>query len=910
MPRIPDDDLDGLKRNTDLAALVRAHGVELKKHGSRDLAGRCPFHVEKTASFIVTPAKNLFHCLGCGAAGGPIDFVMQAEGLTFRAAVDRLLARGPVRRAGNDGAPKGGGAAAGAGAAPLLPEERAQVLLERVVTIYAQTFAETSAGRDYLAARGLGDLGLLGRHRAGFADGRLARLLPTAGNVRAELRALGVLLDEAGRERFAGCVVFPVCDDSGRIVTLYGRSTATAAGAEPPAPGSGVPRGKRHVYLPDRPQGLWNAAVLKSSPQVVLVESVLDALSVATAGVGNVVAIQGTNGLSDADLATLRAQGVQRVTLLLDGDAAGRAATERLKEKLAGFAVDTLTLPEGEDPNSYLVKHGAAALAGRVADPAPADARASGGAAALPPRPVASDGSFVLTCGLRRYDVRGLEKTARALKATVRVERAGKLHVDTLDLYSARARRQLALDLVRILEEAADTIEADLIKLLTACETHAERRAAHGGAPDSGSGAEAPALSAQDRAEGEAFGRDPQLIERILADYAALGLVGERANKLLLYLTMTSRKMAQPLALLNLASSGAGKTTLQDGAVRLCPPEDLVKLTSLSGKALFYKERTSLKHKVLALEEGDGVQDAMYALRNLISAGELITESTIKDPATGKLVTMTNKVEGPTAVLLTTTNPEIDPETKSRFFVTSVDESKAQTQAILAAQRRRHTLAGRTAAAAVAALVRRHHAFQRLLQPLSVVNDYADQLTYGDDRLPGRRDQPKYLALIEAIAFLRQMQKPHQTLPGGQPYVEVDRADIRLANELATELLGHSLDELSRPAYELLLLLDKMRIAWVQAHGGRPGNDGAQRMGAGPAGFSFSRRQVREFSGWAHHRVHRYMAELLALEYVASEGSRLGCVQRHQLLWEGEGRDGARFLLGLRSPDELRERAA
>jgi hypothetical protein len=88
-----------------------------------------------------------------------------------------------------------------------------------------------------------------------------------------------------------------------------------------------------------------------------------------------------------------------------------------------------------------------------------------------------------------------------------------------------------------------------------------------------------------------------------------------------------------------------------------------------------------------------------------------------------------------------------------------------------------------------------------------------------------------------------------------------------------------------------------MRIAWVQAHGEK-------------APFYFSRRQVREFSGWAHHRVHRYMAELLALEYVASEGSRLGCVQRHQLLWEGEGRDGARFLLGLRSPDELRDRAA
>ncbi len=154
---------------------------------------------------------------------------------------------------------------------------------------------------------------------------------------------------------------------------------------------------------------------------------------------------------------------------------------------------------------------------------------------------------------------------------------------------------------------------------------------------------------------------------------------------------MTSRKMPRPLAVLNLASSGAGKTALQDAALAFCPPEDLVKLTSLSGKALFYKERDSLKHKVLALEEGDGVSEAMYALRNLISAGELVTESTIKDPASGRLVTMTNKVEGPAAVFLTTTHPETDAETKSRFFVTSVDEGRVQTEAILAFQRRRRT---------------------------------------------------------------------------------------------------------------------------------------------------------------------------------------------------------------------------
>lgn len=123
------------------------------------------------------------------------------------------------------------------------------------------------------------------------------------------------------------------------------------------------------------------------------------------------------------------------------------------------------------------------------------------------------------------------------VKATVRIEHAGKLHVDTLDLYSVRARRQLALDLPRILEESADTIDADLIKLLGACETHAERPAA------SASDGAVIVMTDADRHEGEALGRDPKLVEIILGDYERCGLVGEPANKLLCYLAMTSRKL-------------------------------------------------------------------------------------------------------------------------------------------------------------------------------------------------------------------------------------------------------------------------------------------------------------------------------------------------------------------------------
>src|SRR5271154_7380651 len=96
MPRIPENEIERIKREIDLVALVRSKGIELKRHGGKDLAGRCPFHEDDTASFIVTPVKNLWHCMGCGKGGSVIDFAMAYDGLSFRHAFE-VLARGDLK---------------------------------------------------------------------------------------------------------------------------------------------------------------------------------------------------------------------------------------------------------------------------------------------------------------------------------------------------------------------------------------------------------------------------------------------------------------------------------------------------------------------------------------------------------------------------------------------------------------------------------------------------------------------------------------------------------------------------------------------------------------------------------------------------------------------------------------------
>lgn len=916
--KFDNDDLERLKKNISIEELCRSRGIALEKKGARDFVGKCPFHKDEKPSFVVSPEKNLFHCMGCDAGGSVIDLVMKLDGLDFRQAVDKLLTASPAIRRAADLPPK---------SKPPLPAPRARLLLERVVTIYARTFAEVPDGRKYLEGRGITDGGLFIQHRTGFSNGTLVNLLPKEGQLKEELKTLGILLDN-GHERFAGCVVFPVLDADGQITTLYGRYTGEGS--------------KRHVFLPDRSTGLWNVAAVKTYSEIILVESVIDGLSVMMAGQRNVIAIQGTNGLDEADIKTLKSHGVQAVTLLLDGDEPGGKAVARLRPQLeaASLVVTVKALPAEHDPNSYLAGKGSEELARFLSSAAwtpaemPAAAkhfnpeeqataadstRARGETLSVPSGtssstetqpsagPVAAENGnglrsggdgFTVAYGVRRYRIMGLEKGPRKLKATVRIEHAGKLHVDTLDFYSARSRGILAMDLCRIYEETPETIESDLQRLLVECEKHQ---------PNAAAGAEkAPAelLSARDREQAEVFGRSPDLERRILADFETCGLIGEENNKLLGYIAMTSRKRDVPLSMLILSSSGAGKTALQDAVCAFCPPEDLVKLTALSGKALFYKEQMSLKNKVLALAEGDGAEEASYAIRNLISARELVSESTIKDLATGRLTTMENKVEGPSSVFLTTTNPEVDPETKSRFWVTSVDESREQTRKILAFQRQRHLSDGLSDSAELDAILKKHQNFQRLLKPLAVKNPYASQLTYGDDRLQGRRDQPKYLNLIKSVAFLRQMGKEvfHEQKNGRTvPFILVDKTDITLANRLAHEILGHSLDELSRPGRDLLLLVEELAGQRLKEQQKRD-KDAKGRT----TDIPFSRRDLREFTGWTNTRLHIHLKELVDFEYIVIEAGRNGQPYRYRLAWEGQGKDGRRFMLGLTDPENLK----
>ncbi len=886
-------DLARLKQSIDLVAVVRSRGVKLAKQG-KDYVGLCPFHQEKTPSFHVTPSKNLFHCLGCHAGGSVIDFVMRQDGLTKSEAIAWLKA--------NSGATFAAAAATSATepAAPakILRPEDAAALLERVVSFYSRTLRQDEAGLSYWRTRKLSGA-TLEAFRAGYANGTLHQALPKSGDIVEHLKTLGVL-NAKGQEHFRGCVTVPIFDAAGTVAGIYGRKAG-------PSPNAAAPQ---HLYLPGKHRGVWNSPAAKLHQTLLITEAILDGMSLWQAGFKNVIALYGANGWTDDHERLLRENNTTEIYLCLDNDKAGQEATAKLKDEILPPLVKQIHViqwPEGvKDANEFFASRSPAdfeALVEAVNPPA-AEARRETPLSADTEKIEMTPDGFIACYDNRSYQLRAIERQgASRLRATVKAvsgeaANAGRFHIDTVDFYLSRSRRLFIGETARLFRTTLEVTEADVNRLISQVEAYAQKQL-------EGTQNQTVLVSDTDKAEALKLGKHPDLAGEILRDMEKLGLIGEAGNKLIGYLTMTSRKMPDPLALLTLSGSGSGKSHLQDTILCLCPDEELIKLTSLTDRALFYKGEDSLRHKVLAVEELAGAQGADYAIRNLISAKKLVIESTIKNPLTGKLETQVNTVNGPTAVFQTTTNPRTDAETRSRFVVISVDESPEQTRAILAAQRQSHTREGWRQRLAREAILKRHQAFQRLLKPLKVINPFEPLLDYPEEHLSVRRDQPKYLNLILAVTFLYQLQRPvHHDAELGD-YIETTLDDIAIANDLAHELFGHSLDDLSRPGRELLrLIADYMAKKSGSATGPKVGAGSAMASGAA----TFNRRELREAFKWGDTRLRTHLDELVEMEYVVPLSGRFGQTYQYRLVYEPTDEPG-RFLPGLKSVEQLRREA-
>jgi DNA primase catalytic core len=311
----------------------------------KDRHGRCPFHEDREASLVVTPTRNLWHCFSCQIGGGPIDWMMQSKGISFRHAVE-LLREGEIDLlAARYGAVR-------VLAAPVRFDADDAALLTETIGYCHERLKQSPEALTYLAKRGIHDPALIERFQLGFADRTLGLRLPeknrkAGADIRGRLQKLG-LYRESGHEHFNGSLVIPIIAPTGEITEVYGRKITE--GLRPGTP--------NHLYLPGPHRGVWNESVLADVNEIILCETLIDAMTFWCAGYRNVIASYGIEGFTADHLAAFQRHGTMRVLIAYDRDEAGDRAAEKLATQLTAAGLDCYRnlFPKSMDANEYALK--------------------------------------------------------------------------------------------------------------------------------------------------------------------------------------------------------------------------------------------------------------------------------------------------------------------------------------------------------------------------------------------------------------------------------------------------------------------------------------------------------------------------------------------------------------------------
>jgi len=960
MARIPQEELEQLKAQIDLVALVQSKGVELKKHGA-DLVGHCPFHDDRTPSLVVTPGKNLWHCLGaCQIGGSVIDWVMKCNQVSFRHAVE-LLRSGDAKILLTSKKPTGYKSRVRKLPPPVDSDASDQALYKQVLGYYQESLKGAPEALSYLAARGIESTEAIEKFQLGFANRTLGLRLPPnhcvdGAKIRSRLTKLGIYR-ESGHEHFNGSIVFPVISLDGKVTEIYGRKIT-------PKLRPGTPY---HTYLPGPHRGIWNPECV-SGGEVILCEALIDALTFWVHGFKNVTASYGVEGFTDEHLRAFIDGGVRKVLIAYDRDEAGDNAAIRLSKLLLGegIACSRVLFPKGMDANEYACKMKPPAQALRVcleaADPlgkpvqkkapeplpeAKAEAwvippkreatpvipleMASPSLAAAPAVPelfaqltkdtaptepsapaVREDekpkaapvdvpteikGEDVLIrLGEREYRVRGLQKNLSYEVMKVNVRVAVGLKYHVDQLDLYQAKARVAY-IHAAHEELGIVHEVIKRDLGRVLFRLEELQDEHiRRALEGGKAKKEVELEDHERAAALALLRGPDLLQTILDDFGRCGVVGEEVNKLVGYLAAVSRKLEEPLAIIIQSSSAAGKSSLMEAVLAMMPEEDKVKYSAMTGQSLFYMGEKDLKNKILAIAEEQGATQASYALKLLQSEGEISIASTGKDSNTGRLITHQYRVEGPVMIFLTTTAIEIDEELLNRCIVLTVNETREQTRAIHELQRKGQTLEGLLLRQEREHVLTLHRNAQRLLRPLWVVNPYASRLTFLDSRTRTRRDHIKYLTLIRTIALLHQHSR--ETKWTSHRGKPIEYIEVKPQDIEIANRLCHQV--LGRSLDELPPQTRKLLTLVCEMVEEERAKAGVERKD-----YRFTRRQVRAHTGWSDFQVQVHMNKLVALEYVLTHRGGRGQSFVYELLFDGKTAAGTQVLMGLIDPTTL-----
>jgi DNA primase len=813
----------------------------------------CPFHNDKTPSLQIYPATNTYCCFSsnCNAGtGDAIQFIQLKEKCTKHDAL--VKATEMVEGVGQKGEGKP------AAAKLFIAENNIDkiAVLTKFFSYYKQGLPRSKKAVDYLASRCIDYKITETAFNSGGLHGEVKH-----NNLIESMVRFGLLkqLPAKGYSAWAkDCIIFPLKNQEGKIISLYGRSTAPSN-----SPGGGEPaNASRHFYLNNR-EGLYPGYPSLQTKKLILTESIIDAASLLQqkeiTEQYTVLSLYGTNGLTEEHQTAIAAlPQAEEIILMLDADEAGEAAISKHAHTLRSIhphiRITCTSLPAGEDINSVLCTHDDASVLQNIIEQ-----RKDFSFSIEKEKPE----QLITTATVSKLDTRntelliydncelyfeilgGIKITGLdRMKVTLKVQHKEKVNHPqwySIDLYNQVQREQTINNVAETLELSTQQTTNTFINLITELESHRIKKI--------------EALQPKEKQQHEMTAaarqtainelKKEKLIERHNKMIGLTGIVGEEKNRMVAYLIYTMRKQQNPLHVMFLGASGSGKTYLQEKISELIPDEDKIEITQITENALYYFKQHELQYKLIIFEDLDGALQVFYPLRELQTKRKISKTVTLKD-SKGNLKTITIVVEGPVCISGCTTKEKIYEDNANRCILLYIDMSKDQDKKIM--EYHAAVESGDIDQEKENQYKELFKNIQRVLRPIQVNNPYSKFITLPEAVFRPRRTITLLRGFIKAIAFYSQYQREVKKDKHGQLYIDVTYEDIEQGFYYMKDVLFSKSDELTKATREFF---EKLKEYTKQN-----------------SLTSFKTQDIRKLFRMEPRTIQRYMKELSQYSYI------------------------------------------
>ncbi|ALO13798.1 DNA primase [Salinivirga cyanobacteriivorans] len=817
--QIPD-----IKKRLPIMSVLAHYGIKMNKNDHII----CPFHKDDKPSCKIYTDTNTYNCFGCRKTGDVIQFIQDKENCNKHAAlkIATELANGGTTENNQNTEVMG----ISSGKASVKEAENFAELFNR----QKDGLPRSHKAQEYLKNRGLEQL-----QEVGYNSG-------------------------VNWKKLKQCITFPLKDKSGNIVSLYGRRITESNGYN-------AEFGK-HYYTENR-KGLYPGCPDANTETLIITEAIIDCASLqlvinneqlAMKGI-SVLTAYGTNGLTAEHIEAIKQlKNLQEIIFFFDGDIAGKEGIIKSTEKLQHLKckITAVPTPDGEDVNSMFITYGKEAILQLIEERQPANPesnQSSGNQINIPievqTQCIASQrlktdlpNKIIHQTPTARYIIKGtLPKTFDRMLVSLDVQ-----HLETaikyrcrLDLYEEKQTRKEAREASEKLDLRSDLVENDLSELTDLLEEYRDNQLQQITEENSND----KALRLPEQAKCKAFLQKEDLIQNLNELIGQSGIVGEENNRLFLFIIGTSHKMKDTLHALIQGSSGSGKTHLLSKIAALMPSERVVKFTRVTENSFYNYDEYYFQGKLVCLEDIDGLkEEALFAWRELIS-NEQLSSSTSQKDENGNIRSAQRIVRGPMASICATTHGQIYEDNMSCMFIVAVDESSEQTQKIMNYQ-------SKTASGTIEKKleVEAKEFLQnsiRMLKPLKVINPYADKIKLPPQAHKIRRLHELFLSFVKQVALIHQYQRKRDD----RGRIITDPEDLKIAVEIMFDSIFLKVDELDG---SLRQFFEQLK-AYVLAK-------------ENPQNYEFMQREIRHSLNLSKSATHRYLNNLLELEYLSVTG--------------------------------------